>query len=203
MFNASETALILIGYQNDYFSEGGVLHKVIEQSSTEVLANSLKLVEALEKTEATIIDLPISFTPDYSELNENAEGILAIIREKGAFQVNQPGSEVVPELEQHRNNLTQITGKRGLNGFRNTELDDILRGKGIKNILLAGAVTSVCIDSTGRAATEKGYRVTIVSSCTSARSQVEQDFYCSSIFPIYATVTDHTSIINDLAKGVA
>jgi len=181
MFNASETALILIGYQNDYFSEGGVLHKVIEQSSTEVLANSLKLVEALEKTEATIIDLPISFTPDYSELNENAEGILAIIREKGAFQVNQPGSEVVPELEQHRNNLTQITGKRGLNGFRNTELDDILRGK----------------------ATEKGYRVTIVSSCTSARSQVEQDFYCSSIFPIYATVTDHTSIINDLAKGVA
>lgn len=203
MPKACETALILIGYQNDYFSHDGVLHKVIEQSSTNVLSNTVDLIEQLKDSGVTMVDLPIAFTSDYSELSDNAEGILAIIRETRAFQVDQPGSEVVPQIEKFRSSLLQVTGKRGFDGFCNTQLNEVLEKKGIKHIVLAGAVTSVCIDSTGRAASERGYGVTILSTCTSARSEVEQDFYCSTIFPIYAKVSDHHSLIEGLRKAVA
>jgi len=198
MLNPHETALVLIGYQNDYFSKSGVLYDVIEQSAENVLRNTIELVDSLANSGVLMLDLPISFTPDYSELSENAEGILSVIRERKAFQADQEGSLVVPEIERYRDNLVKIPGKRGLNGFSNTGLDDYLKEHNIKNIILAGAVTSVCIDSTGRAATERGYKVTVVGSCTSARSEIEQSFYCDSIFPIYATVADHASLISSI-----
>lgn len=203
MLNPSETALIFIGYQNDYFSEEGVLHSVIEKSSSEVLLNTLSLIEELQDTTVTMIDLPISFTPDYGELSENTSGILAIIRDKGAFQMGKPGSQVVPQIEKYRDRLIQVTGKRGLDGFCHTDLEDVLEQKGIKNIVLAGAVTSVCIDSTARSATEKGYHVTILSTCTSARSELEQSFFCSDIFPIYARVSDHHDLITSIKQEAA
>ena len=55
-------------------------------------------------------------------------------------------------------------------------------------MVVCGAVTSICIDSTGRAAHERGYRVTILSDCTASRTPYEQEFYCENIFPLYANV---------------
>ena len=64
----------------------------------------------------------------------------------------------------------------------------MLRDKGITRVLLAGMVTSLCIDSTGRAAYERGYSVTVLSDCTSSRTATEQDFFCSTVFPLYGEV---------------
>lgn len=69
-----------------------------------------------------------------------------------------------------------------------TGLDQVLRAKAIKHVMLAGMVTSLCIDSTGRAAYERGYHVTVLSGCTSARTQTEQDFLCNNVFTLYGSV---------------
>ena len=82
--------------------------------------------------------------------------------------------------------IVTVPGKRGLNAFSNTDLDDLLERKGVTHVVLAGAVTSICIDSTGRAAHERGYGVTILSDCTAGRTNYEQEFYCDNIFPLYA-----------------
>jgi nicotinamidase-related amidase len=55
-------------------------------------------------------------------------------------------------------------------------------------------VTSLCIDSTGRAAYERGYSVTILSDCTSGRTTAEQDFFCKTIFPLYGGVASSAEI---------
>lgn len=59
------TALLLIGYQNDYFAADGVLHRVIEGTSriSDVLENTIDLLERLRPTPVTIISTPIVFTP--------------------------------------------------------------------------------------------------------------------------------------------
>ena len=66
------TALILIGYQNDYFSEDGILHSVIEEVErvNHVLDNTISLIRRLTDTQVLIISTPIIFTEDYSELQE-------------------------------------------------------------------------------------------------------------------------------------
>jgi nicotinamidase-related amidase len=193
---ADQTALILIGYQNDYFAEDGILHGVIEEIAriNHVLANTLRVIERLAPTEATLISTPILFTPDYEELVDPV-GILATIKEARAFVRGRRGSETIPELGPYAMRITEVPGKRGLNAFTGTELDATLQERGIKNVIIAGAVTSICVDSTGRSAFDRGYRVTILSDCTTGRTRMEQEFYCEKVFPLYAEVLTHHELL--------
>jgi len=185
----SKTAVIFVGYQNDYFAENGILRAVIEESDRthNILEKSLDIVEKLKGTEATLIQTPIIFTSDYGEL-VNPVGILKTIADVKAFQEGASGSEVIPQFLEHGERIVTVPGKRGLNAFSNTELDAVLKRKKIERVVMAGAVTSICIDSTGRAAHERGYAVSILSDCTASRTPYEQEFYCENVFPLYAEV---------------
>jgi len=144
-----------------------------------------------------MISTPILFMPDYSELIEPV-GILKTIKEVGAFKSGSPGSETINELLQFGERIIEVPGKRGLNAFSNTKLDDILHEQEITTIVLAGVVTSICIDSTGRSAFERGYKVLILSDCTSGRTLFEQEYYCNNVFPLYAEVIDHVQLLHRL-----
>lgn len=196
------TALVLIGYQNDYFAADGVLYRVIEESSrvTGNVANAVDLVERVYATPLLVVVTPIVFTPDYSELVEPV-GILKTIKELGAFKAGTKGAETIPELLRFGERIMEVPGKRGLNAFSNTDLDNLFRQRGITNVVLAGVATSICVDSTGRSAYERGYKVTILSDCTSGRTNFEQDFYCENVFPLYAEVIDHVQLLRRL--GIA
>ncbi len=184
-----KTAVIFVGYQNDYFADDGILRAVIEESdrTNRILENSIAVAEGLRDTPATMIQTPIVFTENYSEL-VNPVGILKTISEVKAFQAGTPGGDIIAEFKEFGDRIITVEGKRGLNAFASTELNDTLKDRGIEEVVLSGAVTSICIDSTGRAAHERGYRVSVLSDCTASRTPYEQDFYCENIFPLYAEV---------------
>ena len=154
-----------------------------------MLDNTVKLIESLSTTDALIISTPIVFTQSYEELVEPT-GILKTIVDVGAFKDGEKGAETISELNDFGERILEIPGKRGLNAFSNTDLDETLRGRDITNVVIAGVVTSICIDSTGRAAHERGYRVSVLKDCTAGRTDFEQDFYCDKVFPLYAQVID-------------
>ena len=184
-----QTAVIFVGYQNDYFADDGILRAVIEESdrTNRILENSMAIVEGLKDTESTMIQTPIIFTEDYDEL-VNPIGILKTIAEVKAFQAGTHGCDIIEQFNEYGDRIITVEGKRGLNAFASTELDETLKRVGIEDVVVCGAVTSICIDSTGRAAHERGYRVTILSDCTASRTPYEQEFYCENIFPLYAKV---------------
>lgn len=184
--DAKQTALVMIGYQNDYFAKDGILRGVVEEPGRvdEVLDNSLNFVRALVDKGATVVSTPIVLHADYRAM-ASPGGILHTMKEVGAFAAGSKGAENIEELEAFGDSITYVNGKIGFNAFANTELDTLLRGKSIRNVLICGMVTSLCIDSSGRAAYERGYDVTIVSDCTSGRSATEHEFYCQSVFPLY------------------
>jgi len=196
------TALVLIGYQNDYFATDGKLYAVIEESSrlTGTLANTVDLLTRLSATPVLIVATPIGFTPDYSELVESI-GILKTVKELGAFKAGTSGAETIPELRRFGERIMEVPGKRGLNAFSNTDLDNLFHQRGITNVVLAGVATSICVDSTGRSAYERGYQVAILSDCTAGRTTFEQDFYCENVFPLYAEVIDHVQLLQRLGTA--
>ncbi len=198
--NTQDTALILIGFQNDYFGSEGILKSVIEngESADTVLRNTVGLLEAIKHTDISMISTPIIFSTDYSEILQ-ADGILTAIKEAGAFKEGTEGAETVDELKSFGDRLIEIPGKRGFNAFVKTDLDALLAEKGIKNVIFAGAVTSICIDSTARAAYEYGYRVFVLDDCTAARTDAEQEFFCGVVFPTYASMISSESLIRDLS----
>jgi len=197
--NAESTALILVGYQNDYFAPDGILRGVVEEPNRvdSVLASTLALIRHLAPTPATIVATPIVLEPDYRAL-ANSVGILDKIKASGAFKAGTAGAEDIPELAAFGDRITYVKGKVGFNAFSNTLLDRVLKERGIKDVLIAGMVTSLCIDSTGRAAYERGYSVRILSDCTSARTRAEQEFFCQNIFPLYGGVLDSRQALAQL-----
>ncbi len=197
--NLEKTAVILIGYQNDYFAKDGILRGVIEETTKKesVVNNTVQLLRALFRTPALFITTPIIFTPDYRELFEPI-GILKAIKESGAFMQGSKGAEVIREFDEFKEKIITIPGKRGLNAFSNTELDTCLAENGISHVVIAGAVTSICIDSTAREAFERGYQVTIVSDCISGRTVMEKNFYYEQVFPLYASLLDHRTMIESV-----
>lgn len=124
--NLYNTALVLIGYQNDYFAQDGILRPIVEESIrvNNTISNTVKLLEGLCALDAlpVIIATPIIFSDDYSELEHNPVGILHHIKELGAFKLNQKGSETIPELLQFGERIHYLPGKSGLNAFSNTDL---------------------------------------------------------------------------------
>ncbi len=195
--HAKTTALILIGYQNDYFAKDGVLRSVIESNANRVLSNTLDTLRRLQNTQTAMISTPILFTDDYHELTEPV-GILAAIKDAGAFKKGSTGGQTIAELRPFADRIIEVPGKRGLNAFAETNLEDVLHQHGVEDVVLAGVVTSICIDSTGRAAHERGFRVHVLSDVTAGRTDMEQQFYCHDIFPLYANVLNHKALISEL-----
>lgn len=195
--NADTTAMILVGYQNDYFAPDGILRGVVEDPNRvdAVLEATLRFIDAVASTSMPIISTPIVLEPDYRAL-ASPVGILHTIKESGAFKAGSSGAETIPELLAYGDRVTYVTGKVGFNAFSNTHLEDTLTASGVTDVLVAGMVTSLCIDSTGRAAYERGYNVTVLSDCTSARTNAEQDFFCTSVFPLYGAARTGAEVID-------
>ena len=198
--DTSKTALILIGYQEDYFGDNGILRSVVEESANtnQIIEHTKTLIGHLQSSEALILQTPIVFSDDYRELKDPV-GLLRVIKEAGAFRSGSEGSKTIAMIDSFGERIHSIPGKDGFNAFANTKLGDALKARGIENVVLAGAVTSICIDSTGRSAHEQGYRVTILSDCTCGRTDFEQDFYCEQILPLYADVCRSEDLIQRLS----
>jgi ureidoacrylate peracid hydrolase len=79
-----------------------------------------------------------------------------------------------------------IEGKRGLDTFASTNLDFILRSKGIRTLALGGFLTNCCVESTMRTGYEDGYEVITLSACVAATSVEEHDNALKYDYPMFS-----------------
>jgi ureidoacrylate peracid hydrolase len=156
MMEPEKTALVLIEYQNDFTSEGGTLHQAVKpvMDSTNMLANTVETVAKARKLGATIVYAPITFTDDYHELSPTPYGILKGVVDSKSFRKGSWGAEMVDALKPQPEDIV-VEGKRGLCGFASTNLDFVLRSRGITNIALGGFLTNCCVESTMRTGMKK------------------------------------------------
>ncbi len=160
-FDPSTTAILLIEYQNEFASKGGVLHDAVKgvMAETNMLANTVKVVNAARKKGIPILHAPIMFAPGYGELTRHPYGILKGVVDGKAFVKGTWGAAIVDDLAPHDGDIV-IEGKRGLDAFASTNLDFILRSKGITTIALGGFLTNCCVESTMRSDTRRVIRST-------------------------------------------
>ena len=170
------TALVLIEFQNDFTSEGGALHGAVQGSmqATGMLEHAQDAVATARAAGAVIIHSPIQFAPGYHEITSHPYGILKGVVDSTAFVKGTWGAAIVADLEPAADDIV-LEGKRGLDAFASTNLDFILRSKGIRTVVLGGFLTNCCVESTMRSAYERGYEVVTLVDCVAATSAEEHD----------------------------
>jgi ureidoacrylate peracid hydrolase len=195
-----QTAVVLIEYQNDFTSEGGTLHEAVKpvMESTNMLANTIETVQKVRQIGAMIVYAPISFTDGYHELNPQPYGILKGVVDSQSFRKGTWGAQIVDVLKPGAQDIV-IEGKRGLCGFASTNLDFILRSRGITNIALGGFLTNCCVESTMRTGYEKGYNVITLKDCTAALSSEEQRLAVEKNYPMFSRPMNHDEFLVELS----
>ena len=140
-------ALIIVDVQNDYFRDGNM-----ELVSMDTAADNCRLL--LEKFRE--YDFPIFHIQHLA------------IREGATFFVpDTKGCEIHDSVRPKENEV--VLTKNYPNAFRETGLDKILREANISNIVVSGAMSHMCIDSTVRAGFDLGYSCELVSDACATR----------------------------------
>ena len=186
------TALLLIEYQNDFTTEGGALHQGVKavMESTNMLANSVQVANRARAAGVTVMFAPISFAKGYREISADPYGILKGVVDANAFVRGTWGAAIAEAIV--------IEGKRGLDTFASTNLDFILRSRGIMTLAVAGFLTNCCVESTARTGYEKGFRIIALADCAATLSEEEQRFTFEKNLPMFARILTHREFLSDL-----
>ena len=185
--NPAKTAVVLIEYQHDFTTENGALHGAVQESmdANGMLANTQTVVESARVAGATVIHSPIQFAAGYNEITNHPYGILKGVVDTKAFVKGTWGAEIVEDLRPVAGDII-LEGKRGLDAFASTNLDFILRSKGIETVALGGFLTNCCVESTMRSAYERGYEVVTLTDCVAGTSIEEHANAIKYDYPMFS-----------------
>ena len=173
-----KTALVIIDMQRDFLEPGGFgaalgndvarLRAAVEPCRAVLAAArraGLLVIHTREGHRPDLSDAPpLKVERGDPALRIGARGPMGRILVRG-----EPGHDIIPELYPIAGE--PVIDKPGKGAFCQTDLELMLRNRGIENLLVCGVTTEVCVNTTVREANDRGFRCIVISDC------------CASYFP--------------------
>jgi nicotinamidase-related amidase len=171
-FDPKATALLIIDMQRDFVMPGGfgeaLGNDVTPLQAT--IAPTKRVLEAARKKGMLVIHTREGHRPDLTDCPPTK-----LVRGRGKTRIGDPGPmgrilvrgeighDIVPELYPAPGE--PVIDKPGKGAFYATDLELILRDRGIKTLIVCGVTTEVCVNTSVREANDRGYECVVLSDC--------------------------------------
>ena len=175
-----KTAVIVVDMQNDFVTKGGLFDRlgISVAGMQNNVARIRKTLEMARKEGLPIVYLKMGYRSDLSDIGPadspmGAENRRAHVGEKMRAPDGREGrllvrdtwnTDIVDELKPQAGDI--VVYKTRFSGFYNTELEAILKRRGIRTLIMMGGTTSVCVESTLRDAMFRDFTPVLLSDCT-------------------------------------
>ena len=181
--DTGRTALIIIDMQLDFLEPGGfgaALGNDVSRLKAAV-GPCVDVLAAARGADVLVIHTREGHRPDLTDaplmkvergdpaLRIGAPGPMGRILIRG-----EPGHDIIPELYPAAGE--PVIDKPGKGAFYQTDLELMLKNRGIETLLVCGVTTEVCVNTTVREANDRGFRCIVLSDC------------CASYFPEFHDV---------------
>jgi nicotinamidase-related amidase len=182
-FDPEKTALLIIDMQRDFCDLQGYMHMrgddvsaaraiipIISKVRSASRDKGIKVIYTREGHRPNLSDLPASkrLKTALAGAEIGSHGPLGRLLVRG-----EPGWDFVPELLPEHDEV--VIDKPGTGAFHGTDLQHVLITSGIENLILTGVTTGVCVTSTAREATDRGFNVLVLSDCCAEPDQINHD----------------------------
>ena len=201
-------ALLLVDVQNDFCAEGGAMHREGRDLTLvqQMMPRLEHLLEAARAAKVACVWIRNIYNTDPNHYLSEVWLEQARRRRNGAYiqyPVCEPGEwngdfhRVRPRPEE------VIVTKHRYGAFESTDLDLILRSKGIRTVIMTGVATNVCVETTARQAFLRDYYVVFTNDCTATFSQGEHDAALHNIEQFFGQVVPSADVMTCWSRADA
>ncbi|MEO0092626.1 MAG: isochorismatase family cysteine hydrolase [candidate division WOR-3 bacterium] len=172
ILNPKRAGLLVVDMQNDFLNPKSLAYT---ENAKYIIPNIKKLIETARKN-----NIPVMYTAHCHQDPKIDGGMTAEwwpeIRNKQTLVAGSKGAEIIKELSPLPDE--KIVYKHRYSAFYNTDLEIYLRGLDIRDLIVTGIMTGICVESTVRDAFFRDFRVFVVADATAAG---EQELHLNSL----------------------
>ena len=208
-FVAAKTALVLVDWQHDFCGAGGYLETMgYDISLTRAgIQPTQRVLARCRELGVMVIHTREGHAPDMADCPPNklwrSKRINAGIGDPGPggriLIRGEVGWDIIEELRPLPGE--HIVDKPSKGAFTTTDLDLVLRNSGIRNLIITGITTDVCVHTILREANDRDYRCLLLSDCTGAADIANRDAAIKVVTirgGVYGHVTDASTFLDAL-----
>ncbi len=210
-FDPASSALVIIDMQRDFVDPGGFGEALGNDVSLlrKAIAPTKRVLDAARKAGLLVIHTREGHRPDLSDLPpaKKARGKLKSgIGDKGPMGRilvrGEYGHDIIDELKPLADE--PVVDKPGKGAFYATDLDAMLKSRGITQLIVCGVTTEVCVNTTVREANDRGYDALVLEDCVASYFPEFQDYALKMIKAqggIFGWVGRSENLLPALAKA--